>query len=77
MGRWPAKPPKGERCEGGVGWRTDSLGKPVGIRCPNEATETCYASARMRIETYLCADHAPLAIRNPRLVRAADKEGED
>ena len=64
--RWPAKPPPRTRCDGHTGWESDSLGAPTLIRCKAEATETCFVSETMFVETYLCAAHAPMAYRNPR-----------
>ena len=64
--RWPTKPRPGERCDAHVGWHPDRYGQPVVERCTNEAVETCYVSETMRIQTYLCAEHAHLGFRNPR-----------
>lgn len=50
------RPPKGTRCDFHVGASLDSLGAPVLIRCPNEATVSALASEAAS-EVWVCEDH--------------------
>ena len=54
---WPRKPPKGTRRDGSVGTTFDTVGSPVVMRCPNEATETCIEE-RLNHEAWLCGECA-------------------
>lgn len=71
MTRWPRKPPPGTRCDAGRGVSSDYAGKPVVLRCENDAVET--VKGVFGFETWLCTECAEhLAVkervkRNPRL----------